>query len=304
LRTEDTLLKRFLLLFLLVVGAAAAPAVARHLDVMTYNIRCGSCEKPDDVNHWSRRKFLVAAVVRKQHPDLIGLQEAELFQVRDLAGMLPEYAWLGVGRDDGAEKGEANAILYRTARFELVTHQTLWLSATPERVGKGWDAAYNRTVTVARLRDRRDGREFYLFDTHFDHLGRQARVESSKLVVALVRSLGGGLPAIVTGDFNYTREDAAYRIVADALRDAERISRTRPRGGSLTFNDFGRSLVPGNKIDYVFVNEGFDVRSHRIVADRYRGLYPSDHFAVQARLRMRDAPRQAIQETRPRATRD
>jgi endonuclease/exonuclease/phosphatase family metal-dependent hydrolase len=280
----------FLLMFLLVLSAAVAQARAKDLDVMTYNIRCGSCEKPDDVNHWSKRKLLVADLVRKHRPDLIGLQEAELFQVRDLAAMLPEYDWIGVGRDDGAQKGEANAILYRKARFELLTQKTLWLSATPEQVGKGWDAAYNRTVTIARLRDRANGREFYLFDTHFDHMGKQARIESSKLIVALVKSVAGGLPAIVTGDFNYTSKDGAYRIVADQLRDAERISRSRPRGGSLTFNDFGRSLVPGNKIDYVFVNGGFDVLSHRIIDDRHRGLYPSDHFPVLAWLRMRDAP--------------
>jgi endonuclease/exonuclease/phosphatase family metal-dependent hydrolase len=280
----------FLLMFLLVLSAAVAQARAKDLDVMTYNIRCGSCEKPDDVNHWSKRKLLVADLVRKHRPDLIGLQEAELFQVRDLAAMLPEYDWIGVGRDDGAQKGEANAILYRKARFELLTQKTLWLSATPEQVGKGWDAAYNRTVTIARLRDRANGREFYLFDTHFDHMGKQARIESSKLIVALAQSVAGGLPAVVTGDFNYTSKDGAYRIVADQLRDAERISRSRPRGGSLTFNDFGRSLVPGNKIDYVFVNGGFDVLSHRIIDDRHRGLYPSDHFPVQARLRMRDAP--------------
>jgi endonuclease/exonuclease/phosphatase family metal-dependent hydrolase len=282
-------LQRLLLLFLLALSVAVPQARAKDLDVMTYNIRCGSCERPDDVNHWSKRKFLVADVVRKHRPDLLGLQEAELFQVRDLTGLLAGYDWIGVGRDDGAEKGEANAILYRRSRFELLTQKTLWLSATPEQIGKGWDAAYNRTVTVVRLRDRMDGREFYLFNTHFDHMGRQARVESSKLIVALTQSLGGGLPLIVTGDFNYTSKDDAYRIVADQLRDAQRISHGKPRGGSLTFNDFGRSLVPGNKIDFIFVNDGFDVVSHRIVPDLHRGLYPSDHFPVQARLRLRDA---------------
>lgn len=269
------------------LSASIAQARAKHLDVMTYNIRCGSCERPDDVNHWSKRKFLVTDVVRKHRPDLLGLQEAELFQVRDLAGMLAAYDWIAVGRDDGAEKGESNAILFRKTRFELLTQKTLWLSATPERIGKGWDAALNRTVTIVRLRDRVDGREFFLFNTHFDHMGRQARLESSKLIVALTQSMGGGLPVIVTGDFNYTSKDGAYRIVADALRDAERVSRSRPRGGSLTFNDFGKSLVPDNKIDFIFVNGGFDVLSHRIVPDRHRGLYPSDHFPVQARLRMR-----------------
>jgi len=280
-------LQRLLLLLLLVLSASVTPAHGKALDVMTYNIRCGSCEKPDDVSHWSKRKFLVAAVVRKQRPDLLGLQEAELFQVRDLAGLLADYDWIAIGRDDGAEKGEANALLFRKSRFDMLDRKTLWLSATPDQVGKGWDAAYNRTVSYVRLRDRVDGREFYWFNTHFDHLGQQARIESSKLIVALTQSVAGGLPVVVTGDFNYTSKDGAYGIVASALRDAERISRRRPRGGTLTFNDFGRSLVPGNKIDFIFVNDGFDVLSHRIVPDLHHGLYPSDHFPVQARLRLR-----------------
>lgn len=280
-------MKRLLLIACLLFPISSLHAQDQGLNVMSYNIRCGSCEKPDDVNYWSKRKSLVAALIRKQQPDLIGLQEAEMFQVRDLVAMLADYDWIGVGRDDGKEKGEATAILFRKARFELLMQKTLWLSATPEKIGKGWDAALNRTVSIVRLRDRDNARELFLLNTHFDHLGQQARIESSKLVIHLVESLAGGLPVVVTGDFNSTRKFAAYQIIASRLRDAEQASISPAQGGSISFNGFGKSIEPDNKIDFIFVNGKIEVVSHKIVTDLYEGRYPSDHYPIQARLRIR-----------------
>lgn len=279
-------MKRLLLVLILCCSVCGLQARNLGLNVMSFNIRCGSCEKPDDINHWSKRQFLVADLIKKHQPDLIGLQEAELFQVRDLAAMLEDYEWFGVGRDDGKEKGEANAILFRKLRFELLTQKTLWLSATPERVGKGWDAAFNRTVSIARLRDRDSSREFFLFNTHFDHLGQQARLESSKLIVSLVNSQAGALPVIVTGDLNFTNNVDAYQIIASHLRDAARVSSSPARGGAISFNDFGKSIETANKIDFIFVDNQFEVVSHRIITDLFQGRYPSDHYPIQARLRI------------------
>lgn len=280
-------MKRLLLIAFLLLSTSSLQAHGTGLNVMSFNIRCGSCEKPDDINHWSKRKDLVADLIRKHRPDLIGLQEAELFQVRDLTVLLADYEWIGVGRDDGKEKGEANAILYRKARFELLTQKTLWLSATPEQISKGWDAAFNRTVSIVRLRDRDSGRELFMFNTHFDHLGQQARTQSSELIAKLAKSLPGRLPLIVTGDLNYTRKVDAYRLIASRLRDAEQASTSPAQGGSISFNDFGRSVEPDNKIDFIFVNRKFKVLSHEIITDLYQGNYPSDHYPIQARLRIR-----------------
>jgi endonuclease/exonuclease/phosphatase family metal-dependent hydrolase len=278
---------RLLLIACLLFSLPSPHAQAKRLDVMSFNIRCGSCEKPDDVNHWSSRKHLVADLIRRQKPDLIGLQEAELFQVRDLVAMLGDYDWIGVGRNDGKEDGEANAILFRKARFKLLTQETLWLSATPGQIGKGWDAALNRTASIVRLRDRDSNQELFFLNTHFDHLGQQAKMESSKLIVELARSTAGKLPVIITGDFNYTSKFAGYRIVADQFRDAEQASRSPAQGGTISFNGFGKSIEPGNKIDFIFVNEKFEVDSHRIITDLYQGRYPSDHYPIQAALRLK-----------------
>jgi endonuclease/exonuclease/phosphatase family metal-dependent hydrolase len=278
---------RLLLIACLLFSQSSPRAQAKQLDVMSFNIRCGSCEKPDDINHWSRRKYLVADLIRRQRPDLIGLQEAELFQVRDLVAMLDDYDWIGVGRNDGKEDGEANAILFRKTRFELLMQNTLWLSATPGQPGKGWDAALNRTVSVVQLRDRDSSREFFLLNTHFDHLGQQAKMESSKLVVDLARSMAGKLPVIITGDFNYTRKFAGYRIAADQFRDAEQASLSPAQGGAISFNGFGKAIEADNKIDFIFVNDKFEIESHRIITDLYQGRYPSDHYPIQAVLRPR-----------------
>lgn len=279
-----------LLLSVLVWCIPGAKAGERPLQVMSFNIRCGFCEASDDVNHWSRRKFLAARLVGAHDPDLVGLQEAVLYQARDLVSLLPQYDWIGVGRDDGKEQGEANVILFKRARFELLENKTLWLSPTPDKVGKGWDAAFNRTVTLARLRERASGREFYLLDTHFDHLGQQARIESAKLIVRLQASLAADLPLVLVGDFNSTRESEAYPIIAGALHDSARISRRRPRGGDVTFNDFGKGREPGRTIDFIFVNDRVEVLSQRILTTLYGGHYPSDHFPVLARIRLRPMP--------------
>lgn len=263
---------------LLFCTASGALAVPSGLAVMSYNIRCGYCEAPDDANHWSRRLPLVAGLIARQQPDVVGLQEAELFQVRDLVEHLPEYGWYGVGRDDGADKGESNAVLYRKDRLSPESQRTLWLSETPASAGKGWDAAYNRTVTVMRFRDRKDNSAFYLFNTHFDHQGLQARLHSSRMLAALAGSETGGLPLIVTGDLNFAPDHAGYRILTESLIDTH----AGAYAATDTYNGFGKAEPASGKIDYIFVNQRYAVRSSAILAERPDGRYPSDHYPVAA----------------------
>lgn len=258
-------------------GEAAARAPLR---VMSYNIRCGSCERQDDVNHWQRRKFLVAEVIRQSQADLIGLQEAELFQVKDLVSLLGGFDWVGVGRDDGKEQGEMNAVLVRRSAYSIESQKTLWLSATPEQVSRGWDAMLNRTLTLLKLKARDSAREMYFLNTHFDHVGEKARDESARLITQTVRALGDQLPLILTGDFNARQDFAGYRTLTAVQQDAAVASQTPAQGGGITFNGFGKDLQAGNKIDYVFISHGQTVLSHRVITDLYDGLYPSDHFPV------------------------
>jgi endonuclease/exonuclease/phosphatase family metal-dependent hydrolase len=284
-------LRRALLCCLCLVSTGLAlcqlqPSAAENLTVMSYNIRCGSCERVDDVNHWSRRKFLVADVIRQSRADLIGLQEAEAFQLRDLLALLGDFEGYGVGRDDGKEQGEMNAVLVRRSAYAIASPRTLWLSATPDQVSRGWDAMLNRTLTVLQLNNRATGKPLYFLNTHFDHQGTKARNESAKLIVQTVLALGADAHVVLTGDLNGQPGFGGYRVLAAQLLDTELAAHSLNQGGHISFNNFGRDIEDDNKIDYVFVSAGLDVQSHRIVNDTVNGLYPSDHFPVLVQLRL------------------
>jgi endonuclease/exonuclease/phosphatase family metal-dependent hydrolase len=284
---EDPVWRRGLPEALAFLNARLPPAAMREtLRVMSYNIRCGSCERADDVNHWSRRKFLVADVIQKSDADVIGLQEAELFQVQDLASLLPDFDWVGVGRDDGKEQGEMTAVLVRRSAFDITSSKTLWLSPTPDRPSKGWDAMLNRTLTLLQLKSRRTGQELNFLNTHFDHIGKVARNESARLIAKTVQALGANGTVILSGDFNSNADFPGYQSLTSSLQDAARVSRTPLSGGGISFNGFGTDLQPNNKIDYVFVSPEVEVLSHRLITDLYDGLYPSDHFPVLVQVRL------------------
>ncbi len=273
-------MKKTISLLLFVILSFALFAQTENMKVMTYNIRCGYCEDSSNVNHWSKRKFLVAYLIKNDNSDLIALQEAEHFQIKDLVKLLDDYDWYGLGREDGKEKGEAAAILFRKNRFILEEQKTLWLSETPDIVSKGWDAALTRTVTIAKLKDLKSGKEFYFLNTHFDHIGEKARTESSKLILNEIGKVSSKYPVILTGDFNYTSSSAGYKIITGKLFDAMMISKQESKGGNITFNGFGKDIQPNNKIDFIYVNDEIEVLSHTIDTTTYNGLYPSDHYLV------------------------
>ncbi len=157
-------------ILLIILSLLAFPqlAHAESLKLMSYNIRCGFCEAEGTPQYWPERKLLLAHLIQTQQPDLIGLQEAELFQVHDLVAMLPQYQWFGEGRDDGKTKGESTAVLYRKDKLQLLSAKTLWLSETPEQVSKGWDAALNRTFTKTQFKALKSGQSFvHLYPSDF-----------------------------------------------------------------------------------------------------------------------------------------
>lgn len=272
-------MKKYLLLFIVIILAQIAFAQTENITVMTYNIRCGFCEDSSNVNNWSNRKYLVAYLIKSHNPDLIGLQEAEMFQVNELIEMLDEYNWYGVSREDGKEKGESTAILYKKKRFEPLSKQTYWLSETPQLVSKGWDAALNRTVTLLKFNDRYFNKEFYYANTHFDHIGEKARTESSRLVVNILANYCKDYPVVFSGDLNYTSASDGYKILSEKLFDSKIIAE-KEVGGNITYTGFGNDIQPDNKIDFIFVNDKVKVLNHIVDTTLFNGLYPSDHYPV------------------------
>ena len=157
----------------------------------------------------------------------------------------------------------------------------------------GWDAAFPRVVTWGRLIDKRSNKEFYVFNTHFDHIGEEARVNSSKLLKKKIIEIVHELPVILLGDFNTQDSTSAYQILVDkenenhAMYDAQFISQTEHHGSHVTFNGFGKSIEPGNKIDFIFVTNDVDVLQHGVIDEMVDGRYPSDHMPVVAEIEIR-----------------
>lgn len=272
------------LLLTLVLTISGGSAVAESMTVMSYNIRLDTAA--DGINAWPYRKDAVAEMIGpKYQGDIIGLQEVLRRQLDDIQERLPDYAWVGVGRDDGRDRGEFSPILYREERFRLLATNTFWLSETPELPGsRSWDAAITRIVTWARFEDVSTGRQFTVFNTHFDHRGEQARIESSRLLIDRFAEIAGDAPFILTGDLNVSESEQAYRILADSglLADARYASESGHQGPTASFNDWVTLRADESRIDYVFVSSGIRVLTHHILDDRYDGRFPSDHLPVLA----------------------
>lgn len=310
IRSKFRCLIAFLLLLLLVQactensgpgvipeGEEGVEETSGTLRVMTYNIRYNNPE--DGINAWPNRKERVAEMIGPRHQaDLAGLQEVLREQIDDLDALLPDYGWIGAGRDDGEDAGEFSPIFYRTERFDLLESETFWLSETPDVPGsRSWDAAITRVVTRGIFRDRRTGREFHHFNTHFDHRGEQARIESAKILLQRVMEVPGESPVIVTGDLNFRETTEGYQIlvgdhptfeVSSDLLDTRYATLTEPQGPDTTSNSW-EELRPDTRIDYIFVRQGIEVLSHRTLDDRYEGRFPSDHLPVLVEVRLGQA---------------
>ena len=292
-------LNRFAMLILLVALANSLSLSqptkdAREVRVMSYNIRYGTAN--DGENHWDKRKEFLVATIKAFNPDLLGTQETLGFQRDYLAAQLSGYEVMGVGRDDGKEQGEMTALYFKRDRFEKLDGGHFWLSETPDVPGsKNWDAALTRMVTWVKLRDRRQpkAKPLMFFNTHFDHRGEQARVESARLLRRRIEAARKTNRVIVTGDFNAGEESAPYQAffsvnpkpapVADTYR-ALNPNRTPNEG---TFSGFKVSGTTGPRIDWIGVSSEWKINSATIDRTEREGRTPSDHFAVTAILRSR-----------------
>lgn len=273
-----------LLLMGLIAGAEAQPP----LHVMSFNIRLNTAS--DSLNAWPYRKDNVASQILFHDVHLLGVQEALHNQMVDLATRLKNYKYVGVGRDDGKEGGEYSAIFYDTTRLQVLKTQTFWLSQTPEVPGsKSWDAAITRVVTWAQMKDKKTGKTFYAFNTHFDHMGKVARAESARLLLQKVKTIAGKAPVVVTGDFNAVPTDEPIMVVvdksnADRLMDAKEVSATPHYGPTGTFTGFKAKETGNDPIDYIFIKNGFKVLKHATLSQTWQGRFSSDHYPVLAVL--------------------
>ena len=249
---------------------------AQPMTVISFNIRYNSYNNIDGENGWPNRKAAVARMILEERPAAIGLQEALIDQLQYLDSALPGYRRVGVGRDDGKEAGEFMAVYYDTARLELVSGTTRWLSATPEEPSLGWDAACRRTVTITRFRVRQTGKEFYYLNTHLDHVGKTARAEAAKYIATLVADLPSDAPVIVGGDMNSTIDDPIFQSFYAVHLQAAR-TLTRRTSHLDTYNAYGKDK--SSLIDHFFVRN-IKVKRFSTLNGDYGVPYISDHYPI------------------------
>jgi endonuclease/exonuclease/phosphatase family metal-dependent hydrolase len=250
--------------------------------VASYNLRYDN--KGDGINAWPNRKEQVKALIRFHEFDLFGTQEALRNQLNDVAE-LKEFAFIGAGRDDGKEAGEHSAIFYKKDRFKVLQSGNFWLSETPDKPGKGWDATCcNRICSWAKFSDLNTKKEFYFFSVHFDHQGVEARRESGKLMVVKIKEIAKNAPVILAGDFNSTPETEQIKTIGTLLNDSRSVSAMAPYGPEGTFNSFKFDATMDKRIDYIFVSKQFDVLKYGVLTDAFKQRYPSDHQPVMTKV--------------------
>lgn len=221
---------------------------------MTFNLRYDNAG--DGINNWNKRKEKVVHFIKAAQPDVVGMQEVLHNQLEYLKENLSEYEEAGVGRDDGQTRGEYSPIFYKKDRFNLISHQTIWLSEYPDSIGHiGWDAACPRIATWVKLQDKRNGKIMLAVNTHFDHQGEKAQINSAKQIISQLKEYGN-LPVVLTGDFNITESQQAYTTLTgngSPLKDTYKIARKK-EGVSYTYHNFSRlPRRKRKKVDYIFV---------------------------------------------------
>jgi len=275
-------------LFIAISFIVSISLQSQELNVLTFNIRYNT--KNDSLNAWPYRKDNAASQIKFHNVHILGVQEALHEQIMDLSQSLSQYKYIGVGRDDGKTKGEYAAIFYDTTRLKLLGSSTFWLSLTPGVAGsKSWDAAITRIVTWAKFKDAGSKKTFFVFNTHFDHIGKEARRESAKLLKQRVKELAGSNPVIIMGDLNSRPTDDPIKILIDSsdkdkFIDTKAVSLTPHYGPQGTFNGFTSKEIDNEPIDFIFLKGKWKVLQHATLSQTWGGRFSSDHFPVFAKL--------------------
>jgi endonuclease/exonuclease/phosphatase family metal-dependent hydrolase len=244
---------------------------------MTYNIRLDF--EGDKENNWHHRKEELCQFIQASKSDFVGLQEAIGHQLAYINECLDSYAYIGVGRDDGIAGGEFSPILYDSSTWKIIEANTFWLSETPFKVSRGWDAACHRVVTYGIFRNE-GGTEILVANTHFDHVGQVARSESIELINDFLGSFKPELPKVLMGDFNFTPDDENYKALNNSLKDAYVTSIVK-KGHLGTFNGFKPDSEANRRIDYMLTDENLEVLDYEVKTPKTsHGYQLSDHFPV------------------------
>ncbi|MBK8841665.1 MAG: endonuclease/exonuclease/phosphatase family protein [Saprospiraceae bacterium] len=247
------------------------------LKLTSFNIRLSSVD--DGINNWNLRKPLLKEYLERKRPDVLGVQEALPNQMSYLDS-IPGYEYVGVGRDNGMTLGEYSAIFYNSYKLDVKESGTFWLSETSNKPTKGWDAVCMRICTWARFKDK-SNKEFYVFNTHFDHMGVKARTESARLIMSKIALVAPGFPVFLSGDFNTEDGSFPIEIIKDFMIDSREAAIEKDRSDGKSFNGFIEDKPAAIKIDFIFIRPNITTLSFQTNQEKPQGRFISDHFPVE-----------------------
>jgi endonuclease/exonuclease/phosphatase family metal-dependent hydrolase len=260
---------------------------AQKFDVMSFNIRLDIAS--DGINAWENRKKEMAEMLNYYNPEILGMQEVLPNQLKYLNDELKDHAYIGVGRDDGKQKGEFAPIFYDTSKFTLIEHSSFWLSETSEKPTMGWDAAYMRVCTYGLFQYKDTEHRIWVFNTHFDNKGEKAREMSAKLVLDKIAKLNtDNSPVVFMGDLNCIPSSKPVKLLSEELNYAVEKSDDGLYGPAGTFNGFNNVEVVKERIDYIFEKK-LKVQSYAHLDDRLKNNNcVSDHYPVLMKAKFSD----------------
>lgn len=281
-------MNKFSKIVLLLILLKSSLFYTQNLKLITYNIRLDIAE--DGVNDWSHRKVFFTSQIQFYEPDIFGVQEAKPNQVIDISTLLKQYDKVGMARE-GEGKGESCNIFFKKERFKVKESNTFWLSETPNEISKGWDAACNRICTYALFKDKKTKINFWVFNTHLDHIGEEARTKGIELILSKIELINSKkYPVFFMGDFNSEPDNDRIIQLKKVMNDCREISKEKPFGPSGTFNDFKHDQAVTKLIDYIFTskNNTIAVLKYAVLSDSKDLKYPSDHLPVYVEINLKN----------------
>jgi endonuclease/exonuclease/phosphatase family metal-dependent hydrolase len=281
--------KYFIVSLLLALSATAFSQNRPPINAMSFNIRYDNPEDGDQ--NWHKRKENVIRMLNFYDLDIIGMQEVLVSQLNYLKENMSGYGVVGVGRNDGIDQGEFTPVFYRKDRFKQLDGKTFWLSETPDKVSKGWDANLERIATWVVLQEKNTNKEIFVINTHFDHRGKQARIESARLLKSKIAALAQGRPVILAGDFNSVPDSEAIQLLTDinddnSLKDSKQ-SAIIKYGPDWTSGGFDtRPFEQRRIIDYIFLKGISTVNRYAVFTEKLNEICLSDHCPVFVQLKL------------------
>ena len=292
-------MKRALLIFCTLLCATTLSA--QTFIIGSYNIRVANDNDTRRGDGWESRHTFLCEQIRWHDFDIFGAQEVTRPQLEDMLAQLPEYGFIGGGRDDGKMQGELSPIIYKRDKFKILSSGMFWISENPDLVGvKGWDAALPRICTYAHIKDRTSGAKFWFFSLHMDHIGVEARRKGAKLIQRKVAEMCRNEWAVVVGDFNVDQHNEAYKtmLTGGMLADAYDVAHHRFATNG-TFQGFNSATHTESRIDHIFITRDIDVLNYAILTDaywreeenngekHYQRRLPSDHYPIAAKIELK-----------------